>query len=76
VPNGGMALWVKLERSLDPQQLLAAAEAEGVSFQAGRHFAWNDRPPPYARIGYASLDVGELDEAVRRLQRAVRKLKR
>jgi DNA-binding transcriptional MocR family regulator len=69
-----MALWVKLARSLDPPQLLAAAEAEGVSFQVGRHFAWNDRPLAYARIGYAALSPSELDEAARRLQRAIRKL--
>ncbi|HKP61132.1 MAG TPA: PLP-dependent aminotransferase family protein [Polyangiales bacterium] len=76
VPNGGMALWVKLARGLDPQQLLAAAETEGVSFQAGRQFAANDRPLPHARIGYACLDLPELEEAMRRLQRALRKLKR
>jgi len=55
---------------------LAAAEREGVSFQAGRQFTWPpERPAPYARIGYAALDADELREAVRRLERARRKLR-
>jgi GntR family transcriptional regulator / MocR family aminotransferase len=76
VPSGGMALWAKAPRELDLQQLLAASEREGVSFQTGRSFTLPPaRPIPFARIGYAALEPDELREAVRRLERARRTLR-
>ncbi len=71
-PPGGMALWGEvLDRDADG--LAVAAELEGVSFHPGRAFAFDGRPRPHARLGFASLSPEELEEAVRRMVRAVSK---
>jgi len=71
VPNGGMALWAKVDRSLDVEKWRERAESLGVTFQVGRQFSFAERPEPYVRLGYAALDAKELHEAVRRLVRAL-----
>jgi GntR family transcriptional regulator/MocR family aminotransferase len=67
VPDGGMALWVKVAPDIDVAEWLVAAEAAGVVFQAGEQFRWDGKPCQYARLGFAALRESELAEAVRRL---------
>ncbi len=69
-PPGGMALWARVK--LPPPKILEwerrALEA-GVSFMAGERLAFDRRPIPFARFGFAPLDEAETREAVRRLAR-------
>jgi GntR family transcriptional regulator/MocR family aminotransferase len=70
-PPGGMALWVRVR--LAPSKVVAweqRALGHGVAFVAGERLAFDRRPIPFARIGFAPHDEGEAREAVARLARA------
>jgi GntR family transcriptional regulator/MocR family aminotransferase len=71
VPAGGMALWARVAPDLDVDAWSAAARARGVVFPTAQRFAFDGRPRPYARLGYAALTEGEIAEAVRRLAAAL-----
>jgi GntR family transcriptional regulator/MocR family aminotransferase len=70
-PSGGMALWVRLDRSIDPAALAAESEKRGVLFQPGHLFVQGNRPIPHARIGYGCLNEAEMREAISRLRKAM-----
>jgi GntR family transcriptional regulator/MocR family aminotransferase len=70
-PSGGMALWVRVR--LPPSKVVTWEEralGQGVAFVAGERLAFDHRPIPFARIGFAPLDEREASEAVARLARA------
>jgi GntR family transcriptional regulator/MocR family aminotransferase len=66
VPEGGVALWVHLRRG-SAEQWAERATARGVRFFTARTFAFDRRPRPFARLGFASHNDAELTLAVRRL---------
>ncbi len=72
-PAGGMAVWAKIDPSIDLDAWVTRALAAGVAFLPARHFAFDGRARPFARLGFASLDPRELREAVRRMALALRK---
>ena len=65
LPAGGMALWARLDGDVDAWA--ERALERGVLVHPGRRFAFDRKPRPYARLGFAALDENELREAVRRL---------
>jgi len=67
VPAGGVALWARVAAGLDAEAWAQRAMARGVAFLTARRFAFDGRARPFARFGFASLNDGELREAVRRL---------
>jgi GntR family transcriptional regulator/MocR family aminotransferase len=70
-PSGGMALWAQVR--MPPSRVVAWEQrslALGVAFVAGERLAYDRRPIPFARIGFAPLDDREVREAVSRLARA------
>ena len=69
-PAGGMALWARVEAAIDVDAWAARARARGALFHTGRHFAFDGRPRPALRLGFAALDEAELDEGVRRITAA------
>jgi GntR family transcriptional regulator/MocR family aminotransferase len=71
VPSGGLAVWVRVAPGLDVERWAARARERGVVFQPGRLFAFDGKKTPTARLGFARLDEGEIEEAVRRLAAAV-----
>jgi GntR family transcriptional regulator/MocR family aminotransferase len=72
VPAGGIALWARVASGIDVDAWAARAAAGGIFFQTGRWFAFDRRPRPFARLGFASLNEAELRVAVDRLTRALR----
>jgi len=70
-PSGGMALWVRFDRSIDVAALANEAAKRGVLFQSGHLFVQGNRAIPHARIGYGCLNEAEMREAVTRLRKAV-----
>jgi GntR family transcriptional regulator/MocR family aminotransferase len=71
-PRGGMALWVRVHHA--PSRIVAwekRALEMGVAFVAGERLAFDGKPIPFARIGFAPLDDREMSEAVARLARAL-----
>jgi GntR family transcriptional regulator / MocR family aminotransferase len=70
VPAGGIALWVKAEEGLDVDDWAARAAHQGAIMVPATTYSFDANPRPYMRLGFASLDVGELEEGVRRLAAA------
>ena len=67
---GGMALWVRLRMQVDVDAWAHRSIQHGVCWHAGRRYAFDDKPQPFARFSFASLDEHELPEAVKRMAAA------
>lgn len=72
-PAGGMALWMRIDPSIDADEWAVRALDAGVAFLPARGFAFDGRSRPFARLGFAALDVKELREAVRRMAGSLKK---
>lgn len=66
LPQGGIALWVRVQSRVDVDRWAARALAAGVAFQTARSFTFDRRPRPFARLGFASLNESEIRTAVSR----------
>ncbi|MGB3122411.1 MAG: PLP-dependent aminotransferase family protein [Pseudomonas sp.] len=70
-PEGGLALWVRFQDETDIDQLLAAAQGQGVVVRSARQFSPLNVPENALRLGFASLDRDEIREATLRLARVM-----
>jgi GntR family transcriptional regulator/MocR family aminotransferase len=73
VPEGGMALWARIDDSIDVADWVRRGEQEGVLFEGGQRFDMLDRQQPYLRLGFTQHDERQLQEAVARMARALRR---
>jgi 2-aminoadipate transaminase len=72
-PAGGFSVFVETDLEGDEAQLLAIATEHGVSFDPGRLFRPSEEASPVAmRLCFSAAPLKMLDEAVLRLERAVR----
>ncbi|MER7334678.1 MULTISPECIES: PLP-dependent aminotransferase family protein [unclassified Micromonospora] len=71
VPRGGLHLWARLPDGTDDVALAAAAAGEGVVVFPGRPWYAAEPPAPHLRLTYAASPPDLMDEAVRRLSRAL-----
>ena len=71
VPAGGMALWARVAPGIDAISWHRRARQAGVLFQSGADFSFDGRPLPYLRLGFGGCTEPELDQAARRLARAL-----
>lgn len=71
VPRGGLHLWARLPDGTDDVAVAAAAATEGVVVFPGRPWFAAEPPAPYLRLTYAATAPDLMDEAVRRLARAL-----
>ena len=74
-PDGGMAIWARVDEAVDVDAWVSAGESEGVLFAPSHRFAFAGRAPPFLRLGFTSLDESELTEAARRMGRALGRLR-
>lgn len=63
VPTGGMAIWARVDPSIDVTAWAVEAHDAGVAFSPGREFRFDRRKANAARFGFAALNEKELDEA-------------
>ena len=73
VPAGGIAIWTRASDEIDVERWARDAADRGVIAITGRSFAFDGRPRPYFRLGFAALTPAEIAEAVRRLALACRR---
>ena len=70
IPGGGYFLWLTLADDVDCAELLAAAKDEGVAFVPGADFMLEGGASSL-RLSFASVPVGQVDEGVARIARAL-----
>lgn len=76
VPSGGLFIWLRLPNSMSADELLAFACNEGVAFVPGKYFFTdNAGGVEWMRLNFASQPVEEIEEGIRRLGVAIRKMK-
>ncbi|WP_203826793.1 aminotransferase-like domain-containing protein [Actinoplanes palleronii] len=73
VPRGGFHLWVRLPDGADDTAVAAAAAAEGVIVFPGRPWHAAEPPAAHLRLTWAAAPPDRMDDAVRRLARALKK---
>jgi GntR family transcriptional regulator/MocR family aminotransferase len=71
VPAGGMALWAQVDEGIDAAAWARAGEREDVLFRDSRAVDFEHRDASFLRLGFSYHDAAELDEAVRRMARAL-----
>jgi GntR family transcriptional regulator/MocR family aminotransferase len=71
VPSGGMALWARVDPSIDVEAWAARARSRGIIFRTGRLFATTSAPLPFLRLGFAKLAEPELLAATNLLASAL-----
>jgi GntR family transcriptional regulator/MocR family aminotransferase len=70
VPAGGIALWIGAKDGIDVDEWASAARRRGAMVMPASTFTFDGSSLPYMRLGFASLNSGELQEGVRRLAAA------
>ncbi len=70
-PDGGYFFWLELKRTLDSEQLLAAATAHKVSFRPGIRFSSRQGLRNHLRLSFAYYDNAGLVDGVTRLAAAL-----
>jgi 2-aminoadipate transaminase len=63
-PQGGMNLWVELPEHLDAADLLARAQAAGVTYLPGRHFEVSRNHSNALRLSFAGLSKEKIQEGM------------
>lgn len=72
LPNGGTAIWARVvDRDVSPEAWATAAFERGLVLQPAKQFAFDGKPRPYLRLGFAQHDAREAKEAVRRMKIAL-----
>jgi len=71
VPSGGISLWCRTAKRLDVEAWAARCLRAGVRFHTARWFAFDGRPQPAFRLGFAALGEPQLDRAVQTMAGAV-----
>jgi GntR family transcriptional regulator / MocR family aminotransferase len=75
IPDGGLAFWVQF-KNIDLDSLVAMARRRGVIILPARAFFTTPRSINAARLGFASMDLIELRDAVQGLTIALRRVNR
>ena len=70
-PGGGLALWLRVREGVDVDAWSTRAIEQGVSFRAGRSFAFDGGPVQGLRLGFANYDEARMAEVARRMGAAL-----
>lgn len=63
-PQGGMALWARVQKGIDVEAWAERARQKGVAFSTGARFFHDGKPRSFIRCGFVMLSEKELREAV------------
>lgn len=67
-PEGGMAIWATFDKSIDLYKTTKKALKNGLHFSDGQNYAPNENS---TRLGFASLNKEELEQAVAILKKSI-----
>lgn len=63
---GASAFWLQAPEGVDTQRLAWAAAQQGVLFEAGAQFFFNEAPPTnFMRLGFHAIDAARIGEGAR-----------
>jgi 2-aminoadipate transaminase len=71
-PQGGLFVWVRLPEEFDTTELLAAAQAAGVTYLPGRNFSPTGKGSNYLRLSFAYLSPEQIREGIQVLARVLK----
>ncbi len=75
IPQGGLFLWVRLSEDCSADELIPLAGEEGMTFAPGSFFFPGQRVKNFMRLNFAMNSPERNVEAIRRLGRALDRLK-
>lgn len=70
LPGSGLAIWLKINQSINMQKLLTDAEREKVSVMPANHYSSPNHQMSAIRLGYAHLNEDEMALGINRLKTA------
>lgn len=70
-PPGGICIWTAVAPHVDVDAWAQRALQRKLVLQTARQYAFDGRPRPYFRLGFAALTEEEMREALRQLRRAL-----
>ncbi|AKV03040.1 Transcriptional regulator, GntR family domain / Aspartate aminotransferase [Labilithrix luteola] len=71
LPSGGTAIWAKVASDVSVDAWSERALELGLILQGAKRFAFDGKPRPFLRVGFAQHDEREAREAVRRMVNAL-----
>lgn len=76
VPSGGLFIWLRLPKGISANVLLPLACKEGVAFVPGKYFfVDHSQGDEWMRLNFVSQSADDIEEGIKRLGAAIRKLK-
>jgi GntR family transcriptional regulator/MocR family aminotransferase len=70
-PDGGLAYWVKFNKTIHTGELASKLLKKGVAINPTERFSFDGKPLSALRLGYAALDVNELENGIKLLSMAL-----
>ncbi|MFO0619081.1 MAG: PLP-dependent aminotransferase family protein [Polyangiaceae bacterium] len=70
LPPGGMAIWSAFE-GVDVELWATRAAERGVLLHTGRRFAFDGRPSPHLRLGFAGQSEARIEQALARMRQCL-----
>ena len=74
-PQGGLGLWARVDDGIDVPRWREACEREGVLLGDARSFHYDHTDASHVRLAFGFHNAEELEEAVRRMARALASLR-
>ena len=71
IPEGGMAIWAKFDPLINLPELSIKAKRQGLFLSDGNAFKQSDKTINATRLGFASLDLEEINRAVGLLRKCL-----
>lgn len=75
VPSGGMAIWAQFNTDYDLQDIAKKAREKELFLSSGRYFNPEHKNLNATRMGFASLNFDEMEEALDILEKVIRNKK-
>ncbi|NWG05265.1 MAG: PLP-dependent aminotransferase family protein [Chloroflexi bacterium] len=76
IPSGGLFVWLQLPNGISANELLPIACQEGVAFIPGNFFFIDNlQGEGWMRLNFVSQSVEDIEEGIKRLGAAIRKLR-
>ena len=73
-PDGGLFIWVKLNKEIDMNKLISKAAEKGVYFDPGKMFHYRMRDIRAFRLSYAHVPLEDIFYGIEKLSEAVKEL--